>query len=242
MNLPFKNIVFEESSHTYYDKTTGETFISVTTALKKFTKPFQKSFWLRKKSEDLGISIRELEKQWSDSAITGSTSGSMLHLLIENRFRNKIIEPLFNVPQDCVDDLMLKYNILKPMAEQFVDDHEHLNVVLQEGILQMGGLAGQIDMLTQNEDGTYTIWDFKTNKKLSTYSDKFLNELNHLKAWDENKFALQLSCYQRMLEEIGYVISERKIVWFCVDNDAYELITLPYLKSEAELLINYDYN
>lgn len=238
----FPEVMFEERSHQYFNRLDGTIYTSCTTIIKRFTPPFPEAIILKKKAEQLGISQIELKTSWRLAADIGKYTGTCCHSFIENLFRNKIIDPTTVVPEEFKQDVSERFNNLRPMLEQFVEDHLHLEITLQEGVLQMGNLAGQIDMLTKNEDGTYTIWDFKSNRKLNSYSTKFLNELSHMKATDLNKFQLQMSLYQRMLEEINYVIKDRKIVHFCLENESYSIIDLPYSKQEAELLINYNYN
>jgi hypothetical protein len=238
----FKDIMFDEVSHTYFSKTTGEVYTSVTSAIKAFTKPFNSSFWLSKKSKDLGVNRFELEKSWFDKASIGSLSGSLCHLFIESLFKNKIINPCVEVPEDCAEQIKERFEILKPMAFKFVEDHQHLDILGQEMILHMGSLCGMADMITKNEDGSLSIYDYKTNPILKSYKEKMIGELKHIYAYDLQKFSIQLSCYQRMLEELGYTVKERKIVWLSIHNESYQIIDLEYLKNEAEILINHNYN
>jgi hypothetical protein len=242
MKLLFPEITFIEDTHQYYNNEDGSMYTSVTTSIKRMTKPFQKSFWLRKKSQELGISTSVLEAQWAQKMHVGSCVGNICHLYAENLFRNKIIQPFVKIPEACVEEVNIKFEKLKPMVEAFVEDHKYLNIFGQELILKINNLCGMADMITQNDDSSLSIYDFKTNNKLNTYSDKFLGELNHLKAHDVIKFSLQLSVYELALRSLGYEVKERIIVWFCTENETYELINLEYFEKEAIFLSNYDYN
>ena len=44
------NVAFNEDSHVYWDTTTNNKFISVTTLIEKFTQPFDKDFWSKYKA------------------------------------------------------------------------------------------------------------------------------------------------------------------------------------------------
>jgi ATP-dependent exoDNAse (exonuclease V) beta subunit len=241
-HLPFPQIEFNEELHTYTDTETGELLTSVTTALKKFTKPFDKAFWLPKSAAKAGVSTYEMDRTWKSEAILGAQVGTQIHFYIEQKFKNKIVKPSFDVPFELRQSAVERYNVLKPHADKYVEDHKYYNVVMQEAILTLGSLAGQVDMLVQDENGDYFLIDYKTNKKLGTFPENMLNELSHIKAHDINKFSLQLSCYQLMLESIGYKIKDRLIIWLNKDNESYVEIPVPFMKDEAEFLINYNYN
>lgn len=236
MPLLFPDILFTESNHSYVNKKTLQRYTSVTTEIKNWQKPFPKEFWLLKKSKELGINKFELEKEWSDKGIIGSTAGSMLHLYIENKMKNKIIEPLFQVPEDCIEEILKKYNKLKPQADNFINEFDY-EVLYQEAILNYGDLSGQCDLLVDDKNGGMMILDFKTDKVLKESKTKWLGELKHLYANTLTKHSVQVSIYQRMLEEIGIKVSKRIIVWFCENNDNYQLIEVPYLKQEAETIL-----
>ena len=240
MPLLFPDILFTESNHSYVNKKTLQRYTSVTTILKSYMRPFQKEFWLHKKSKELGINRFELEKIWSDKSITGSTAGSILHLYIENKMKNKIIEPIYNVPEDCIEETKRKFEILKPQADNFINDFESFgyNIEQQEAILQMNNLCGQADMLCSDDKGQWIIFDFKTDKQLKTPSERMLGDLKHLRNHTIVKHGLQLSLYQRMLEEIDINVVKRIIVWFCETADNYQLIEVPYYENEANLILN----
>ena len=56
-------LVFDEPQHKYTD-TLGNSYISTTTILHQYQPKFDKTYWLKKKSKELGISEKKLEKQW----------------------------------------------------------------------------------------------------------------------------------------------------------------------------------
>ena len=57
-------LYFQEEGHKYND-TNGNRYLSVTTLIHdNYVPKFDKKYWLHKKSRELGVSEKTLEKQW----------------------------------------------------------------------------------------------------------------------------------------------------------------------------------
>ena len=56
-------LIFHEEEHKYND-TLGNDYISTTTILHLYKPEFDKAYWLRRKSKELGISEAKLKEQW----------------------------------------------------------------------------------------------------------------------------------------------------------------------------------
>ena len=56
-------LIFKEDGHKYTD-TLGNEYLSTTTFLHEYQTKFDKTFWLRKKAKELGISEKKLAAQW----------------------------------------------------------------------------------------------------------------------------------------------------------------------------------
>ena len=54
-------LIFHEEEHKYNDSL-GNDYISTTTILHNYAPKFDKNYWLRKKSKELGISEKKLEE------------------------------------------------------------------------------------------------------------------------------------------------------------------------------------
>ena len=76
-------LVFDESQHKYTD-TLGNGYISTTTILHNYQPKFDKSYWLRKKSKELGISEKKLEQQWDTIKDEACERGSNTHNGLED--------------------------------------------------------------------------------------------------------------------------------------------------------------
>lgn len=81
-------LYFQENGHKYYD-TCGNDYISVTTLIhNNYVPKFDKKYWLRKKSLELGISEKQLEKQWRDITDEACTRGTTTHNGLENAIKD----------------------------------------------------------------------------------------------------------------------------------------------------------
>ena len=88
-------LVFHEAEHKYND-TLGNDYVSTTTILHEYQPKFDKSYWLRKKSKELGISQKELAKQWQTITDEACERGTNTHNGLENgikgssKFKNAV--------------------------------------------------------------------------------------------------------------------------------------------------------
>lgn len=76
-------LIFHEEEHKYND-TLGNNYISTTTILHNYQPKFDKFYWLRKKSKELGISQKELAKQWQTITDEACERGTNTHNGLEN--------------------------------------------------------------------------------------------------------------------------------------------------------------
>jgi len=62
----FKDIVYEDTKHEYYNKRTNTKLISVTQSLKLFEKKFDADYWANKKALQEGITKEEMLLKWDE--------------------------------------------------------------------------------------------------------------------------------------------------------------------------------
>ena len=76
-------LIFHEEEHKYKDSL-GNDYISTTTILHNYAPKFDKNYWLRKKSKELGISEKKLEEQWSTITKEACERGTNTHNGLED--------------------------------------------------------------------------------------------------------------------------------------------------------------
>jgi len=236
------NIFYIDKGHRYQNIETGEYLTSVTTKIKQYQKTFDTEYWLTYKSNQLNIDREEIRLNWDIKREVGTWLGSLTHSYIENYKQNKIIDltpspflsSLLSSPQFLF--LLQHRDNLINQANNFLHDYADYDYIGSEIVVGNNQIAGQIDYLTKQ-----CILDFKVDKEIK-YSNKyqrFYKPLNHLEDCNYNKYCLQVSMYRYLLEEKGVTLPEAdKIVKFNRYSTEYEVIEIPYLKHECELILN----
>lgn len=123
----------------------------------------------------------------------------------------------------------------------FVRDHPELRPYRTEWMIFDEDLkiAGSIDMVYENPDGTLSIYDWKRSKEISKFNNwnKFaINPLiSHLHDTNYWHYTLQLNTYKAIIErKYGKIVSKLCLVRIHPDAEeqTYELIEVPILKKE----------
>ena len=80
-------LYFKEEGHKYNDSN-GNSYTSVTTLIHdNYVPKFNKKYWLHKKSKELGISEKQLEKQWQDITDEACSRGTVTHNGLEDAIK-----------------------------------------------------------------------------------------------------------------------------------------------------------
>lgn len=213
----FRDILYIDDTHKYIDLVTGNEIVSVTKFIKQFSKPFDEDYYLPKKAAELGVTTEELKKQWVLKSLIGTSTGTIVHNYLENRFKNKIFK------QDIPDYLDAeKVNRLIQSAEKYYNDNKDLEVAALELTVGNGKLAGTLDKLLEGG----IIRDYKTGE-LKQGFDYMYAPFNNLVDSSLNKYSIQLNCYRQLLEEKGVKINKMEIVFFT--EESYEIHNVNFL-------------
>jgi ATP-dependent exoDNAse (exonuclease V) beta subunit len=105
-------------------------------------------------------------------------------------------------------------------------------------------ITGTADNIVFHDNKTFTILDFKTNRKgidkPAFKGERLLTPVSHLEANKLNEYTLQLSIYAFVLEEWGYKCKDM-IIQFVedVEKDIIKEYPVPYLRTEAKAILEY---
>lgn len=244
-----KQLRYYDGTHTYYYG--RQRLKSVTTFIGEFfskfdtrgmAKTISNGFKFRnRKKEKEGIEVCDLDKKkatmryWINLWKEAANSGTRIHEAIE-RYILAEIGGGYIIPEDEVDKAKFQQGVT------FIDtlpqfERTYLNPEVKVFDTELG-LAGCIDLLINNEDGTVSLCDWKSNKRIDTKSrDKKVGKtpISHLEDCNYNKYALQLSLYAYILERKGMKIRELIIVH--LKEDEYIPMTVPYMKKEVETIL-----
>jgi hypothetical protein len=262
-----KNIKFEEEGHKYtiLDSSSGvpsNGYTSVTTWVHTHFPHFDADSIIAKMMSGKawkpghkywGLTADGIKDLWNTKRDDACGAGTKLHYEIECfmnssvlRFDYKHCELLYQ------HNMLIKYDKryldfgkewsyfmkfvadfpeLKPYRTEWTVYHEELR------------LAGSIDMVYENLDGTLSIYDWKRSA-----------EISHVNAWDKCAltkeidwmpdsnfwhYALQLNTYKAILElKYGKIVKDLFLVRLHPDSTDYELIQVPDLKDDIEKLFS----
>jgi hypothetical protein len=199
-----------------------------------------------------GQSAQQIKNSWKSNGDAASGAGTNLHERIENFMNNNNFEnvvysqkelyELYIKDKECNDsDEQKEWNYFI----QFVKDHPDLKPYRTEWMIfdEDLKLAGSIDMVYENPDGTLSIYDWKRSKDISKINgwNKFaLNSLIcHMPDSNFWHYTLQLNTYKAILErKYGKTVTKLCLVRLHPDNEeeTYELLDVPILTKEIQEL------
>lgn len=179
-------LYFDEGPHKYTDTLNNE-YISVTTFIHKYAPAFDKKYWLHKKSVELGISEKQLERQWQAITDEACTRGTATHNGIEDAIKDvsmfkKAIQYLNQIESGrCVTVADIPSLTVKPLdIDKFIiatnnkypKIYEVFQFYIDRGYTiysEIGAflidllISGTIDILCIRDD-QFVILDWKTNR------------------------------------------------------------------------------
>lgn len=194
-----------------------------------------------------GMTPEEIKQQWNANKDNVAGAGTDLHFEIEcfhndKRFQfeytNKELYEIYMVDN--------RHNLETKSLEwqyfmNFIKDHQHLKPYRTEWLIydEDAKIAGSIDMIYENPDGTLSIYDWKRSKgitRINNFNEFAITPLIcHLPNSNFWHYALQLNTYKYILEtKYGKKIAGLFLVRLHPDAEEknYELIELPNLSSD----------
>lgn len=180
-------LYFDEPTHKYTDSL-GNSYISVTTMIHdNYTPKFDKKYWLRKKSRELGITSKELERQWQAITDEACSRGTATHngiedAIKENSMFKNAIQYLNQVESGrCITVADIPNLIPRPLDldkfkeatnNKYEKIYDVFDFYINKGYTiysEIGAflidylISGTIDILCIKED-RFVILDWKTNR------------------------------------------------------------------------------
>jgi hypothetical protein len=258
-----KNIKFYEQGHRYEILTDPKKrYTSVTTLVHSQFPKFDADAIIAKIMRSKGWvpghkywgqTAEEIKALWNTSGAAAAGSGTNLHEQIESFMNDDRFKFVYTH-----NELLQEYDIAKkyftdPAAIewdffiQFIKDHPGLKPFRTEWLIYHEDVkvAGSIDMVYENPDGTLEIYDWKRCKdiiKVNDWNESSTNPLlSHIPATNFWQYSLQLNLYKRILEDkYGKIVTKLCLVRLHPDaaDATYELLEVPFLTNEIDILFN----
>lgn len=235
-------IAFNEQYHTYTDNL-NKKYISGTSFPKSFFPKFDAIAVSIKCSESInpkytGRTPADIRAEWKKEGYRGRTEGDNVHLYAEMSVIDPNKQPA-PISARCE-------SLFKQVDHAFAIFHsKNFRIIAVEKIVFSPdlGIAGMIDLLLHDiEKNEIIVGDWKQNKKALSTTNTFQNllkPLEHLQDTEINRYSLQLSLYQYLMEREGYFpdVSGYRRVIFHLTPEAVVPIQLEYFEYEIEELL-----
>jgi ATP-dependent exoDNAse (exonuclease V) beta subunit len=199
-----------------------------------------------------GQTPSQIKAGWTNNGAAVSQAGTDLHYEIECFMNNPKIK------QNYTHAELLEYyqeEIEKNKTKEieweyfinFVKEHPQLKPYRTEWMVydEDSKIAGSIDMIYENPDGTLSIYDWKRSKEINTtnpYNKFALTDcICHIPDTNFWHYSLQLNTYKTILEtKYNKQIKDLFLVRIHPNNEenTYELMSVPILKKEMQDLFD----
>lgn len=243
-----ENIIFYEDTHTYIIKDDESKYISVTSWIHKMFSEFNaekivdnmmnSKNW-NENNKYWKMSKQEIIQSWEENGKNSRELGTYMHLWIECFLNNSF--GIDVITEEYIYNHQYLYNNLKNDFCQskeicyfleFIKDTPELIPYRTEWVIydEDVKIAGSVDMVYLNSDGTYSIYDWKRSKRISSDNPfhKFSTLISHIPDTNYWHYTLQLNTYKFILEnKYGLIIRDLYLIRLYPDSDNYERILLP---------------
>lgn len=233
-------IRFEPESHTYSavdaDGVADVICDSVTTVVEGLFAQFDADYWAARKAT-AECSAEELKAMWARRGEEARNKGTELHDRIERYYLGEAPDA------EALADRAFR-NFLAFAAEVRLTPYRSEWRIFSE----RARLAGTLDFLAFDGD-KYEIYDWKRSSKLvdaagrvvdtDRYGRHAFAPVEHVPDTTFHHYALQVSLYRYILEtEYGIEVAAGHLGTFHPDYDRPYVIDLPYMRREAEIIVN----
>jgi hypothetical protein len=193
-----------------------------------------------------GQTAEQIKASWFASGASVADAGTNLHEQIETFMNNSELPAGYTHRQllehyKSKEDSVITRGPEWQFFLKFVEDHPDLKPYRTEWMIfhEDVKIAGSIDMVYENPDGTLSIYDWKRSKDITsdnTWKKFALHPaLAHIPDTNFWHYTLQLNTYKMILEEkYGKKIHELNLVRIHPDipEQTYELLSVPILTRE----------
>lgn len=235
-------IIFEEDGHKYWSPNHEDVkYVSATTFVHSFAKPFDSMGMAEKVAKKRGITAAEVIKEWDFVRDSACKFGTRVHETCEDVLKSAT--SFRNQPRDEKELRVMEQG--KAMASKILKTYE---IVAVEQILFdiTLGISGTADLIVKSpKTNSLVILDWKTNAsidKTNKYGDTMLKCVAHLSDCNFNHYSLQLSLYEYILKKrrffsnYSYDGIQRAIIHLTEDN-AEIMLTPDYGKEIRDMVI-----
>ena len=199
-----------------------------------------------------GQTPEQIKASWFSNGASVADAGTNLHEQIEEFMNSNELVSGYNHQKLLENYRLVEEDSVVRGPEwqfflKFVEDHPEMKPFRTEWMIYHEDvkLAGSIDMVYENPDGTLSIYDWKRAKEIikdNTWNKYALNPI--IRSMPDTNFwhySLQLNTYKHILEtKYNKIVTNLCLVRIHPDNpeQTYELLPVPILTTEMEELFD----
>ncbi len=222
-------IKFNEKYHSYTNIFTGQRYVSATTLIHKFTKPFDTEKHAKRVAEREGTTPEEIKELWKEENKKACDYGNHVHQVMEDWLNGNDVD---------IKDMV---SYVEPF-EKLVDDFDKSLITPEKRLWNHEHkVAGTTDVY-QDHKRFFNLYDFKTNKRFNfnnVFGEYMLGDFSHLSNCQYNTYSLQLSMYAYMEQCLtGKHVGELGLYYYDRKESTWEYFPVSYMKKEIELMFS----
>lgn len=249
----FNKLEFEEGPHKYYlpyPDGSKEELISVSKLIEDFEPKADWDEIRANYAKKHNLTEEYVKRMWHENNIKATNNGTSTHLFGEMymHFIQGHPERICDIIKPQYEDgYLIPYSQKQVAIEAYYKDifeNEQIWSVMPETKVYIGvndmypfkkKYAGTFDILhcykAHNGKWKLLVHDFKTNGSLTnTYNEmkgvSMLHPFDDLIDEAKSHYAVQLSAYQICLQQLGFEVADRKLIWV-KDDGTYERVPVP---------------
>ena len=185
------------------------------------------------KSQYYGKTREEIKSGWEKNRDEAANAGTKLHYDIECYYNTKVHNENDSIEYTYFKQFLEENSSLIPYRTEWM--------IYDEDLL----LAGSIDMVYENPDGTLMIYDWKRSKGINK-TDNFMKFshtecISHIPDINFWHYTLQLNTYKAILErKYGKKVTKLSLVCLHPNNNnkSFQVIDVPFIQDDINNLFN----
>lgn len=213
--------------------------LPVSTLIAYFFEQFDAQHTAEQQQARYGIPVAESLAKWKRIGCLASEVGTFVHEQTENYFQNGRFDTdclfSYNGQQEHISVERERQHFLNFITDYAIRPYRQEWPVFDTDL----NIAGTIDMICRDDEGLFTIYDWKRSRKVTTPQGKpivegFAGKMSirgiHLPDTAYYHYCIQQNLYRYMLQKnYGIRVKAMNLVVLCPDYDNYQLVSVPVM-------------
>ena len=236
------HIKFDANLHVY--TVDGIQYQSVSSVISDLFPEFDSEYWSTVKSQQRGVPPQLVLEEWDSKGQQSREVGTFLHQQIENYFLNRSIKTTYHytyhgtyLKEDCIIDIRQEFSyFMNFISKTDINPYRSEWRIFDKSLK----VAGTIDLISKNKNGSYDIYDWKRSSRLHQ-SNPYQHGYGRLSALEDTPrthYYLQQNLYRFILEhQYGLKVNSMKLVILHPLYDEYSIVDVPLMNDEVQSII-----